>query len=521
MLFELFLKYIDYNFRVKKYKNSILCCHNKNISKLFHENEVLKSLFFNITEENNHLNICIKKDVCILSLLEEINKVTVHMLNNLEKTFVENDSKILIDCFSVNLGKMIHLGHLRSLFIGSAIKNIMQACGHNVCIESHLGDFGLNFALLLYSCKEKSVSLKESTIETFHNIYINAQENIKSIKSNALKLLLDIQNNLLHDNNDELSFFNLFKNKNINYLKQVIKSFDMNVDIWGGESCSIKECKNILHDLKELNMLDVKGMLCSMKNPKCLLTRENGTFLYLLTDIATLRLRQNKNVNKIFYISDVRQKIHFNNLFTIFDKLYKNNIEKHFIGYGFITDIYNNPLKTKENNNPLLLKTLIDNVKNIYFKEKNKIINDDIACSIIRGYDLKFNFNSNYSLQNICDDQSKNGIYILYTYTRIQGIFNKLNDQVKDQMLSIHCNDTFNLLNDILRLQIVILEASITYNFKSVFDYSIELCKTFNQIYTARNFIFSKNIKLLKIINNIMDLVIILFNLRKTNILCT
>ncbi|KAK1441782.1 arginyl-tRNA synthetase [Babesia gibsoni] len=52
------------------------------------------------------------------------------------------EERIVIDYFSPNVGKDLHMGHLRSAAVGGAIANILEFCGSKVMRRSHVGDFG-------------------------------------------------------------------------------------------------------------------------------------------------------------------------------------------------------------------------------------------------------------------------------------------------------------------------------------------------------------------------------------------
>ncbi|EDO05520.1 putative arginyl-tRNA synthetase [Babesia bovis T2Bo] len=49
---------------------------------------------------------------------------------------------VVVDYFSPNVGKDLHMGHLRSAAIGAALSNILEFCGSRVIRRNHVGDFG-------------------------------------------------------------------------------------------------------------------------------------------------------------------------------------------------------------------------------------------------------------------------------------------------------------------------------------------------------------------------------------------
>src|SRR5205085_9609856 len=59
----------------------------------------------------------------------------------------------VIDYSSPNVAKPMHVGHLRSTIIGDALARLLRFLGHKVIADNHLGDWGLQFGMLLYGYK--------------------------------------------------------------------------------------------------------------------------------------------------------------------------------------------------------------------------------------------------------------------------------------------------------------------------------------------------------------------------------
>lgn len=56
---------------------------------------------------------------------------------------------ILVEYSSPNMARRMHVGHIRSTIIGQALANILGALGYRVISDSHIGDWGKNFGVLL------------------------------------------------------------------------------------------------------------------------------------------------------------------------------------------------------------------------------------------------------------------------------------------------------------------------------------------------------------------------------------
>jgi arginyl-tRNA synthetase len=56
---------------------------------------------------------------------------------------------VVVDYSGPNVAKEMHVGHLRSTVIGDAIVRLLEAVGHRVLRENHVGDWGTQFGMLI------------------------------------------------------------------------------------------------------------------------------------------------------------------------------------------------------------------------------------------------------------------------------------------------------------------------------------------------------------------------------------
>ena len=74
-----------------------------------------------------------------LNVFENIKKV----INN------QHSEKIILDYGGPNIGKPLHVGHLRSLNIGRSLSKINQLAGNEVLTDIHMGDWGMPIGQIL------------------------------------------------------------------------------------------------------------------------------------------------------------------------------------------------------------------------------------------------------------------------------------------------------------------------------------------------------------------------------------
>ena len=141
-------------------------------------------------------------------------------------------------------------------------------------------------------------------------------------KTKHLKLVLKEINKLLNNNDQQLlQIWESIKDLSVKSLKENFEILNHSFDYWLGES----DVNNLIPKMIEELLKDGKiiyddGALISVEDtdPKILITKSDGSYLYLTTDLATILFRQ-KNIgyDKTFYIVDNRQSLHFEQLFRL------------------------------------------------------------------------------------------------------------------------------------------------------------------------------------------------------------
>src|SRR4051812_25147153 len=65
----------------------------------------------------------------------------------------EKVKTLVVDFSSPNVAKPMHVGHIRSTFLGDALSRIAEFIGHNVIRDNHIGDWGTQFGMILLGWK--------------------------------------------------------------------------------------------------------------------------------------------------------------------------------------------------------------------------------------------------------------------------------------------------------------------------------------------------------------------------------
>ena len=289
---------------VKYQKNKEIKNNIKKFEKVLINNKVIKD--YEITK-NYFINIRINLDNCEKFLL------------NIRKDIKNKNSKnILIDYGGPNIGKPLHVGHLRSLNIGRSIKELNKIVGNKVTTDIHLGDWGMPVAQIIAFCESKDINIKSITADKLIEIYPSSSELYTNSEKFA-KLAKEKNKKLNELDKETIENWKHIREASIKSMKEILDTLNHEFDLWLGESSVNELIEPMLKSLKKEGKVDFDdGALVSTQNtdPKILITKSDGSYLYLTTDIATVLNRLEKNdFDTTLYVVDARQKLHFIQLF--------------------------------------------------------------------------------------------------------------------------------------------------------------------------------------------------------------
>ena len=83
----------------------------------------------------------------------------------------ETPDTVVIDYSSPNVAKEMHVGHLRSTILGDALGRVLEALGHRVIRQNHLGDWGTPFGMLIEHLLDVGETAADSSMGELKEFY--------------------------------------------------------------------------------------------------------------------------------------------------------------------------------------------------------------------------------------------------------------------------------------------------------------------------------------------------------------
>lgn len=410
-----------------------------------------------------------------LNLKLKENFVTAYLneMRQTEKfglTIPVKPEKIIVDYGGANVAKPLHVGHLRPAIIGESIKRICRYAGHDVIGDVHLGDWGLQMGLIITELKKRQPGLpyfdeayegeypEEApfTISELEEIYPTASAKAK--EDDAYKAeALDATHKLQDGVRGHRALWKHIMAVSIVDLKKNYTNLDVAFDLWKGESDVHDLIPGMVERMKSDGfayesdgalVVDVKEESDAKEMPPCIILKSDGAALYSTTDLATIMERMEKyKPNKIIYVTDKRQSLHFEQVFRCARKTGLVNEETKLIhiGNGTMNGSDGKPFKTRDGG-VMRLENLIREINEEMIRkihenaaEKGSQADEKQAAETARIVGLaaiKYGDLSNQAAKDYIFDMDRftsfegdTGPYILYTIVRIKSILAKYEEQ--------------------------------------------------------------------------------------------
>ena len=475
---------------------------------------------FNVVK--GFLNLEISSDYWLNKFQDILNIENYGVAEKTDKTYI-------VEFSSPNTNKPLHLGHLRNIFLGYSVANILKANGHDVVKTQIINDRGIHIcksmlAWQLFGNNEtpESSGLKgDKLVGKYYVIFDQKyKEEIKQLieageeKEKAEKeasILLKAQEMLKKWEEGEEEVVKLWGMMN----SWVYKGFDVTYDTMGVdfdslyyESDTYILGKDIVESGLEKGVLYKKedgSVWCDLSSEKMddkLLLRGDGTSVYMTQDVGTAVKRFEdypKTVGMIYTVGN-EQEHHFKVLFTILKKLgYSFADECFHLSYGMV-NLPTGKMKSREGtvvDADDLMAEVIQDAKNTT-EERGQIesLNPDqleelfaqIGLGGLKYYLLKVDpkksmmFNPAESI----DLNGNTGPFIQYTFARTQSIVNKQRGEVSQLNLNTEVEKSeVDIIKHLLDLPEMIQEAGKSYSPALVANYTYDLVKLYNSFYQS------------------------------------
>jgi len=354
--------------------------------------------------------------------------------------------KIVVDLGSPNVAKPMHVGHIRSTFLGDALARIAEFLGHNVIRDNHIGDWGTQFGMVIWGWKNllDQELLKRDPIAELVRIYKETNErgtrdeNVReAVRAELVKLQAgDPENFAIWKQCVDLS---------LQEFSKAYELLDVHYDIVRGESFYNDRLPGVVDRLLKKGLAEIsEGAVVvffrdvpELADKPAIVRKRDGGFNYATSDIATVDYRINDlKRDTLWYVVGAPQTLHFKQIFEIARREGDKADFRH-IPFGNILGENRKLMKTRSGENvPLrdLLEEAITRADRI-IAEKNPALGETerkeiakiIGIGAVKYADLSQYRMTDYvfSWDKMLALHGNTAPYLQNAYVRIRSIFRK------------------------------------------------------------------------------------------------
>ena len=345
-----------------------------------------------------------------------------------------------IDYGSYNIGKALHIGHLRTTVVGDTFNRIARFLGHKTKSYNHMGDWGRPMGLIIAWILEYGMPKTADDINAMYPASSARAKEDKDWLERAQKCTVDLQNG----NPEYLKIYNEFAPLSLAQISDIlvrlnILPFDENkgerlaADYVPCVQKILDEKNLIVHD-NGADIIPVKTDEDTAPMPPVMWRSSVGAQTYAAADLAAIYYRTTTdNPTDIVYFTDSRQNLHFTQIFRAAKLAGLDSANLQHIGFGTITGADGKPFKTRDGSVPSLddmVDMVAESVRKRAAESGKELPNETIemiALAALKFNDLMHDVKSDYMFDPdaVTQFEGRTGPYILYTAVRLNSVVKK------------------------------------------------------------------------------------------------
>ena len=363
---------------------------------------------------------------------------------------LQDAETIPIDYSAPNVAKEMHVGHLRTTVIGDAIARILEALGHEVVRQNHIGDWGTPFGMLiehLLDVGEAPRRPRGSSATPTRSTRPRAEFDADpAFADRARSRVVALQ----AGDPETLRLWGELVELSKHYFNRIYATLGVTLtdaDL-AGESLYNDELAAICDELEAKGIAVVSdGALCVFldgytgredKPVPLIIRKSDGGYGYGVTDLATIRYRaQGLGGSRILYVVGTTQALHFRMVWETarLAGWLPDGVRPIHVQIGNVLGPDRKILRTRSGDSLRLLalldeavakaRAVIDEARPDLPDELRREIAPQIGIGAVKYADLSVAHDSEYvfDLDRMVSLTGNTGPYLQYAAARVRSIF--------------------------------------------------------------------------------------------------
>ncbi len=412
---------------------------------------------------------------------------------------------IVIDFSAPNVAKPMHIGHIRSTFIGDSLGRVARFLGHHVITDNHIGDWGTQFGMIIHGWKRylDREALENDPIRELLRVYRVVNDEAKQDEA----VLQDCRDELVKLQQGDPANHAIWKETVDLSLQQLGKVYDwlgITFDHYLGESFYNDRLGPLVDELIRSGLGEESdGAICiffrdedALAEKPAIVRKSDGGFNYATTDLATIDHRVSEwKADQIWYVVGAPQQLHFQQIFAAARRR-GHQVRLTHVAHGSILGNDRKLMKTRSGDNVQLLDVLHEAVERAraIIDEKNPTLEESekqdiveaIGLGAVKYAELSQHRMTDYifSWDKMLSFQGNTAPYLMNAYVRTRAIFRKLDGAFTfPETLSIKAEEERQLALKLSQFGETVPDILNDFRPNLLANYLYELAQTYHAFY--------------------------------------
>jgi len=434
--------------------------------------------------------------------------------------------RIIVEYSSPNTNKPLHLGHLRNIFLGYSVSELLKANGHQVTKVQIINDRGIHICKSMMAWKligngesPESSGLKGDKLVGKYYVAYDKQFKLEVeqlVAAGLSKEDAELQSAIAQGAREMLIKWEQKDEETLALWSKmngwVYDGFQVTYDTMGVDFDKLYYESDTYLLGKEWVMKGLERGVFFKKDDGSIwidltdegldqkvLLRKDGTAMYITQDIGTAMLRFEDFPDTSFQIYTVgnEQDYHFKVLFKVLKKLGVDQADKCFhLSYGMV-ELPEGKMKSREGT-VVDADDLMDEMNQVARQvseeqgkleglsgEEKESLHKMIGMSALKYFLLRVDPKKNmlFDPKESIDFNGNTGPFIQYGYVRTQAILRKVDFEIDHNPIHDLSPEERNLIQKIVEFPQVLHDAQKGFNPSLVAVYAYDLVREFNTFY--------------------------------------
>jgi arginyl-tRNA synthetase len=428
----------------------------------------------------------------------------------------DKDQRLMVEFSQPNTHKSFHVGHLRNLILGSSLANILEFAGYEVVRSNYIGDFGKDVIKWLWNYRSRHQDEqppKEDVTKWMGELYAEATKELEA-KPEAEEEIRELFSRWEAEDPEILGQWQETRKWSLDGFDDIYSQMGVYFDRIYYESEVEKPGKEMVAKLiNEKIAIDERAEggpvivkldeLLGLEEEKyrvLVLLRSDGSSLYGAWDLAlALKKFEEYQLDKSIYVVDVRQSLHFQQVFKTLELAgYEEQMKKVFHLPYEVVNLPGNLTMSSREGIVVLLEDFIREAKQRSEEvvvEKNPDLDEDIRKRVANAvglgamkYPMLARENTKiatFDWEVALDFNGQAAAYIQYAHVRANSILRKFGESIPKEIVPKHDLDAseIELIDRISQFPDAVQKAAAEFKTLHITNQAYEMARAFNNFY--------------------------------------